>query len=46
MKLSMLNQKKNKDDFQTYTFKKFPAGEPKECDPNFYPKDLEDYKVQ
>lgn len=37
---------KKKDDFQTYRFKRFQSGEPKECDPNFYPKDLEDYKVQ
>lgn len=37
---------KDKNDFETYTFKKFKSGEPKECDPSFYPKDLEDYRVQ
>lgn len=38
--------KKNEDDNRTYQHKQFTKGEPKECDPNFLPKDLEDYKVQ
>lgn len=34
------------DDSRTYQHKKFTKGEPKECDPNYYPKSLEDYKNQ
>ncbi len=37
---------KNEEDNREYQHKKFSGGEPKECDPDFYPKDLEDYKIQ
>ncbi|MCT8333748.1 hypothetical protein NUH30_08700 [Leptospira sp. 85282-16] len=37
---------KNEEDYRSYSHKKFSGEEPKECDPNFYPKDLEDYRVQ